>query len=259
MRRRWALLGVVIAMLSVGAVPAGAHTVPDFVAVPAGSEATLTLRPTHGCGDSPTVWLSIRAPVPNATAGEVEGWTTSSESDDEGRTVLTWSDGLLPADQAGEFGVTFMVPDAVGTLLLFPAVQVCENGEELAWISGDPESPHPAPRILVLPEGSEPASNIDEVPDDVPGRDQLVEIVDTDQPDPTTTTTLTTTTTPAETTTTTTATTTTTVPPVTTAEIDEEATETAVASSSFALPWVVAAAAVAALAGLLVFIRRRKS
>lgn len=76
---------------------------------------------------------------------------------------------------------------------------MCQNGEELAWISGDSESDYPAPRILVLPEDHPPAATIDEVAADAPGRDQLTEMVDTDHPAATTTTT--TTTLPAETTT----------------------------------------------------------
>ena len=67
-------------------------------------------------------------------------------------------------------------------LLTFPAIQVCENGEELAWISGDPADEYPAPRVLVLPPGSEPAATLDDVPLDAPGRDQLVAVVDVDNP-----------------------------------------------------------------------------
>lgn len=156
MHRGWSLPGVVAAMLFVVAVPAGAHTVPDLVAVPAGSEATLTLRPTHGCGNSPTAGISIRAPVEGAVGAEVEGWTVSSESDGVGRTVVAWSDGLLPVDQPGEFPITFTVPDTVGMLLLFPAVQVCENGEELAWISGDPEAASPLPASWCSPKAVSP-------------------------------------------------------------------------------------------------------
>ena len=39
--------------------------------------------------------------------------------------------------------VTSQVPDTPGELLTFPSVRVCENGEELSWISGDPESEFP--------------------------------------------------------------------------------------------------------------------
>lgn len=186
-----------------------AHTEPDLVAVPAGSSATVTLRPAHGCGDSPTIEVAVRAPVGDAIPEPVASWDVSAEADGEGNTVLTWSGGVLPADRVGEFPLTFTVPDAVGELLLFPSIQTCENGEELAWISGDPESEFPAPRLLVLPEDHPPAASIEQVAPDAPGRHLLVEVVDTDRP--TTTTVPATTTTEQATTTTALATTTTTI------------------------------------------------
>lgn len=168
---------------------AAAHTGADVVGVASGDEAVVTLRPTHGCGDSPTVRVRIRAPFPDATAEEVPGWTASATPDGNGNTVLEWSGGSLPSPETGAFPVEFDVTAEPGTLLLFPAVQQCENGEELAWIDGDPAGERPAPRVLVLPIGSEAAATIDDVPADAPGREQLVEIVDVDNGDATTTTT----------------------------------------------------------------------
>ncbi len=178
-----------------------AHTEPDLIAVPAGSASTIHLKPTHGCGESPTVLVRIRAPFPDATAGDVEGWTATATPDGAaGNTVLEWAGGALPADVDGAFPVQFTAPDTVGTLLTFPAIQVCENGEELAWISGNPADEYPAPRVLVLPPGSEPAATLDDVPLDAPGRDQLVAVIDVDNPNATTTTAAPTTTAPATTT-----------------------------------------------------------
>ena len=175
-------LSLVLAGMLATAGPAAAHTESDLVAVPAGAVAELNLRPTHGCGDSPTVEVATRAPVEGAEADEVPGWTASAEPDEQG-TVLGWRGGSLPADQVGAFPIRFVVPDRPGELLTFPFVQVCETGEELAWIDGDPEGEYPAPRLLVLPAGSEPAATIADVPPDAPGRDQLVEIVDVDNPE----------------------------------------------------------------------------
>ena len=167
---------------------AAAHTEPSLVGVPAGADATVSLQPTHGCGESPTVTVRIRAPLPDASAGEVEGWTASSAPDGAGNSVLEWTGGSLPTDEEGAFPVTFVAPDEVGLLLTFPAIQVCANGEELAWIDGDPAGEYPAPRVLVLPPEYEPAETLDEVPLDAPGRDQLVQVIDVDNPQAPTTT-----------------------------------------------------------------------
>jgi uncharacterized protein YcnI len=167
---------------------AAAHTEPSLVGVPAGADATVSLQPTHGCGESPTVTVRIRAPLPDASAGEVEGWTASSAPDGAGNSVLEWTGGSLPTDEEGAFPVTFVAPDEVGRLLTFPAIQVCANGEELAWIDGDPAGEYPAPRVLVLPPEYEPAETLDEVPLDAPGRDQLVQVIDVDNPQTPTTT-----------------------------------------------------------------------
>jgi uncharacterized protein YcnI len=122
-----------------------AHTDTDVVGVPAGSEATVALRPTHGCGDSPTVTVRIRAPLEGARAVPVDGWQETATSDGAGNTVLEWTGGILPADVTGAFPVSFAAPDDPGRLLVFPAVQRCEDGEELAWINGDPTAQYPAP------------------------------------------------------------------------------------------------------------------
>jgi uncharacterized protein YcnI len=246
------------AVALVGALPVGtalAHTETDVVAVPAGETAEVTLRPTHGCGDSPTVEVAARAPVAGAQAGGVEGWSVTVEDEGEGdATVLEWTGGILPADQAGAFPIRFTAPDAEGELLTFPFVQVCQDGTELAWIDGDPSAAYPAPRLLVLAPGSTPAATIDDVPPDAPGRGQLAQIVDVDNPaEPATTSTSPTSEPDTEVTTSTTSTTTSEPAPVedVTAEEDDD-------DGSSALPIVVAAVVVLAFAvGAWWALRRR--
>jgi uncharacterized protein YcnI len=183
-------VGLVAPALAAAAVllpgAAYAHADADVVAVAAGEQATINFRPNHGCGESPTTEVAVRVPVAGATGGEVEGWTWTAEDDGAGRTVVEWTGGSLPTDVTGAFPVSFQVPDQVGELLLFPAVQICENSEELSWLNGDPESDNPVPRLLILAPGSEETASIDEIPQDVPGRELLTAVIDTG---PTTTTT----------------------------------------------------------------------
>jgi uncharacterized protein YcnI len=183
MRRPLTALVLLLAFLAARPDAAGAHTDSSFVAVPAGGSATVVFAPTHGCADSPTVEVSVRAPVEGATAGPVDGWQQTATPDDEGNTILAWTGGVLPTDVTGAFPVTFTAPDTPGELLTFPAVQICENDEELAWIDGDPEGEYPAPRLLILPADVEPAATIADVPADAPGRDQLTAVADVDNPD----------------------------------------------------------------------------
>lgn len=234
---------------------ASAHTETDLVAIPAGAVATVTLRPTHGCDGSPTVEVAIRAPLADATAGDVAGWTAAVTPDGQGNTVLEWTGGPLPADQDGAFPVTFTAPDTAGELLVFPAVQVCENGEELSWIDGDPDAEYPAPRLLVLPAGSEPAASIDDVAPDAPGRDQLATVIDVDNPAVTTSTTTAPTAGTDDATTATTATTTT----VGVATDDESDDGSAGSSRSATVLIAVAALVVAAAVGGAVITRGRRS
>jgi periplasmic copper chaperone A len=175
------IAGAVLAGILAVVVPsasASAHTETDFVAVPAAATATVTFEPEHGCGESPTVEVRIQAPVLGAVAEDVAGWTATATPDGSGNTVLRWTGGSTPADEAGAFPVEFTVPDTPGVLLAFPAVQTCEDGQELAWIGTTPGDEFPAPSLLVLPAGAEPAATIDDVPADAPGRDQLVALAE---------------------------------------------------------------------------------
>jgi uncharacterized protein YcnI len=160
---------------------ASAHTETDVVAVPADSTATVTFEPEHGCGDSPTVDIKVQAPVAGATALDKQGWKASSTAGANDNTVLQWTGGSQPAHEPGAFQVRFMVPDAVGTLLAFPAVQTCANGAQETWIETDRGAEQPAPQLLVLAAGSQPAATIDDVPEDAPGRDQLAALAAADE------------------------------------------------------------------------------
>lgn len=250
-------LGLIATTVAVAALllpgTATAHADADVVAIAAGEQATVNFRPNHGCGESPTTEVAVRVPISGATGGDVEGWTWTANEDGAGRTVVEWTGGSLPTDVTGAFPVTFEVPDEVGELLLFPAVQTCENGEEYSWLNGDPESDNPVPRLLILPLGSPEAKSIDEVPQDAPGRQLLTAVVDTE---PTTTTS----TVPPSTSTTLGKTTTSTAAPATGAKPEGSTTEDSDSSGSSGIVAVVlvGGVAVALLAGGLYLWRREK-
>lgn len=170
--------GFAVAVLAITS-PASAHADADAVAAATGSTITINFRPNHGCGPSPTVEVAIQVPVAGATAGPVDGWQESSTPSGDDKTVLEWTGGSLPTTETGSFPVTLTLPDTVGKMVTFPAVQVCENDEELSWLNGDPESDYPVPRILVLPAGTATAFTVDEVPANAPGRDLLNAVIDT--------------------------------------------------------------------------------
>lgn len=230
-----------IALAPLTTSPVSAHTEPDVIAIAAGSEATVVLKPNHGCGDSPSTKVSTRVPVSGARGGDVEGWVVTAAEDDEGRTVIDWAGGSLPSDQTGAFPIEFTAPATPGTILSFPFVQECANGEDLAWIDGDPAGEYPAPRLLILPPGSEPATTIDEVPAGVPGRDQLVAILDVDGVSSSTTSTSTTS-----------AEVSTTPPSAVRSELsgDDDASP---------VPWVAGGVGLALALGLVVLFARRRS
>jgi uncharacterized protein YcnI len=81
---------------------------------------------------------------------------------------VTWTcePGIRPGE-FDEFGVSFQIPEdaAEGDELLFPTVQVYDDGEERGWVDPDPEAESPAPRVTVIAaeeEEEEPAATTTE-------------------------------------------------------------------------------------------------
>ena len=82
---------------------------------------------------------------------------------------VTWTcEPGIRVGEFDEFGLSFQVPEdaAEGDELLFPTVQVYDDGEERAWVDPDPESESPAPRVTVIAaeeeEAEEPATTTDD-------------------------------------------------------------------------------------------------
>jgi hypothetical protein len=157
------ILGAIAACL---AAPAMAHVVLTVRTAPAGSYYTGAFEVGHGCAGSATTALRVEIPpaILNAKPQPKAGWTLEIEREplaapfkgDGGEMVttrakaFTWR-GRLPDDEFDEFGVTAKLPSAPG-VLVFPAVQTCEQGEA-RWVetpvAGGPRLAHPAPTLTV--------------------------------------------------------------------------------------------------------------
>jgi periplasmic copper chaperone A len=156
------------------ATAAFAHITFETAKAPAGSTYKAVLRVPHGCGDSPTVAVSIEMPdgVLQARPMPKPGWAlktvvkpldTPYESHGtkitEGVREISWSGGNLPDAFYDEFVFQAKLPDKPGTTIYFPVVQECAKGVE-RWIeipaagkhADDYE--HPAPGVTLGPKKS---------------------------------------------------------------------------------------------------------
>lgn len=140
-----------LAAVGLQAAPASAHVEPTVTEVAAGSEATLTFEVEHGCGESPTVRVDIKAPdtVTDPTPVDKAGWNSSVA---DGVVTFEWAG--TDGQEDGTFEVGFTAPDAAGETLLFPTVQTCAEGS-YDWIQEDADGDRPAPRVVVV-AGSTP-------------------------------------------------------------------------------------------------------
>jgi periplasmic copper chaperone A len=153
MKKLLTLLGGAGALLLLVAGPAGAHVEPSVSQAGAGSFTTFSLHIGHGCdgegGDTAKVEVQLPDGIDEATPQNISGWDASVANG-----VVTFEGGRLPHDQYLDFGLSVQMPDTPGETVLFPTIQTCESGEELAWIEETPEGgeepEHPAPAIEIV-------------------------------------------------------------------------------------------------------------
>lgn len=230
--RRVTAAGMTAAVaLVLASAPAAAHNEWEPNTAAPGSVVDLTLfvedeQPSAG---TTKVELFFPAPITVAALPAVPGWTATPMDGQLGGPAsgVTWTGGPAPGD--------LDLPIRLGPLpgepgrLQFKTVQTYDNGEVDRWIdawpAGAPEPPAPGP-VLDLVSGG---------PGSIPATTAS----------PTTTAASTTTTTASSTTT----------------EVEQAAAEdTGDGSGGSVVPWVVAAVVVLAVAaGLVVFLRARRS
>lgn len=176
MRKSVRILSVLVgamALVLMSSGVAGAHTEAGVVAIPVNERAEITLTIPHGCGAAGTTELSVQIPAEEAEGHELDGWTVTTEAGPNDTNVVVWEGGPLPADEVGEFTVSFIAPNTVGELMFLNSIQVCEDGEQMEWTDVDPLGAYPSARVLILAEGSPVAHSIDDIPEGTPGRELL--------------------------------------------------------------------------------------
>lgn len=157
------------------AAPASAHVTLEQGEAPVGAPYKAVFRVPHGCGQSPTVRLTVRIPEgviavkPMVKLGwQIETMRGAYERSysyyhgatfAEGVKTVAWSGGKLPDAFYDEFVLSvFIAGDlAPGRMLYFPVVQTCENGAH-NWIEVPaPDKPDvklndPAPGVMLTPK-----------------------------------------------------------------------------------------------------------
>jgi uncharacterized protein YcnI len=172
------LAALVLGVVAVGALPAGAHVTVTPSSAPKGGFQVLSFNVPNEETDANTVKLEVTIPTKNPIAfvsyQPLPGWTVAVEkttlakpvtTDDgdvtEAVSKITWTataDGLAP----GQFDLFTISAGPLPTKtnkLTFKAVQTYSNGEVVSWIQqtvkGAPEPEHPAPTLTLTAAGSD--------------------------------------------------------------------------------------------------------
>jgi uncharacterized protein YcnI len=169
MKIRAAPIVAALAALLLAAPLAAAHVTLNPREWEAGGFAKFDMRVPNERDGADTTRVTLKFPeqVISASFQPVEGWRRTVKMaqldepiDDEGEQIteridtVTWSGGRIRPGEFQEFGVSFQVPEEVGSDLTFPAVQVYSNGETVRWI-GPPDADSPAPTVAVLEPAAE--------------------------------------------------------------------------------------------------------
>jgi uncharacterized protein YcnI len=143
-RTRIALLGAMISF-SMGAA---GHSVVDEPTVTAGSQF-ITVRITHGCGNSPTHTVRVQMPagVTRVYPFYVPGWTVKTNirkldpplEGEYGMVTETidqieWTGEPIANGLFAEFKFKATIPAEIGRTLYFKTIQLCDNGESERFI-----------------------------------------------------------------------------------------------------------------------------
>lgn len=137
---------------------AAAHT--DVEAEPSEAGRTrISLSPEQECGKAQLPTTGFRMQLPEGATGvspvEIPGWTTEVTA-----ATVGWTSPAGAAEPT--FTVEMVLVQPVGSTVYFPSIQLCPDGEEIAWIqvpdqAGETVS-RPAPSITVPENATTPPS-----------------------------------------------------------------------------------------------------
>jgi uncharacterized protein YcnI len=181
MRTRMVLTVVAGALVAVPAASAHVTVNPNKVA--ADSFARFDVRVPNEQEAADTTKLTVKLPegLVFTSFQPKPGWTRTVTmaklakpvtSDDgtvtERIATVTWSGGKIAPGEFDEFGFSAKVPDSVGQVLVFPAVQTYSNGDVSRWI-GSADADEPAPRVTLTAAESETTPQTTTTPVEVSG------------------------------------------------------------------------------------------
>lgn len=158
-RRLAAVAGGAAVTLAALAAPAAAHTGAEAQAAEAG-RTRITFGVAAECGDGalPTTGLRVQLPegATDVQPSPEGGWTTEATA-----TEVSWS-STDPAPGRATFVLEVVLAQPVGTTVYLPAIQLCPEGETIAWIQV-PQTPgedlaFPAPSIEVPANDTTPTT-----------------------------------------------------------------------------------------------------
>jgi uncharacterized protein YcnI len=170
--RKKLLAGLFVTVLGLAAIAsiAGAHVTANPGEAAPGGFAKISFRVPNERPDSATIRLELKMPedhpIGSVSVRPVPGWDVDvqprtldepievfGEEQSEVVDTITWSGGEIAPGQFEEFDVSMGPLPEDAESLLFPTIQVYDNGEEVAWIEETPEGgeepEHPAPMVVL--------------------------------------------------------------------------------------------------------------
>jgi periplasmic copper chaperone A len=176
MRRHAAMAAIVVVVLAVAAPPAGAHVTLEPAEARQGRFEYLRVRVPNEADDLDTVRdgasttqleLSLPAdePLRVVQVQPTPGWEYRLETTELDEPIeregdepvtevvskITWSGGAIAPTEFATFEIVLgPLPEDVD-MLMFPAVQVYDSGEEVAWTEADHDAEFPAPSLRLVP------------------------------------------------------------------------------------------------------------